>query len=195
MSRCLFCCVAGWRRGGLTRARVAAAYNFTDKLNQQLSVGPFHFTLADLGVTQDIQDALDKLPKLAKALAGVFIASTALAGLSMLGSALGLLLIPRLGRTLALFNWLVALAAAVLLLAAALVATIGPREAKSQLNKNGAEVIGLGVIANHKLLALTWAAFGLMALSTFYWFYELIVECVRRRRTKGYSEKTGVYGK
>ncbi|CAN8104304.1 unnamed protein product [Discula destructiva] len=171
------------------------AYNFTDRINQQLSVGPFQFTLAELGVNQDIQDKLDQLPKIARALAAVFIISVFLAGLSMLGSALGLLLIPRLGRTLAFFNWVIALLAAVFLLASSLVAMIGPREVARQLQAQGADVIGLEVISNTKLQRLTWAAFGLMALSMFYWFYELIVECVRRRRMRGYSEKASSYGK
>lgn len=162
----------------------------TNIINQQLSLGPFQFTIADLGIDQDIQNALDMIPRLARALAAVFIVGVFAAGLSMLGSFLGLLLIPRMGRTLALFNWIIALVAAVFLLASSLVATIAPRVATQQLNEHGADVIGLGVISNSKLLSITWAAFGTMALSAFYWFYELIVECVRRRGTKKYAKKT-----
>lgn len=113
----------------------------------------------------------------------------------MLGSLLALLLIPRMGRTLAFFNWLVAVVAAVFLLASSLLATIGPRVATEQLNARGADVIGLGIISSTKLLSITWAAFGTMALSAFYWFFELIVECVRRRRTGKYTKNSAMYEK
>lgn len=127
------------------------------------------------------------LPKFAKALAAIFIVGVILAGLSMVLSFLAFLLIPRMGRTLAFFNWVLALLASIVLIASALVATIAPREVTNLLNQHGADTIGLGIITNTKLLAITWAAFGTMALSMFYWFYELIVECCLRRRTKTYS--------
>lgn len=142
-----------------------------------------------------MQDKLNDLPKLAKALAGVYIVSCFLAGLSMLGSLVGFVLIPRLGRTLSFANFLLALLAVILLLASSLVATIGPKEATKQLDANGADAIGLEIIASTKLQGLTWAAFALMVLAMFYWFYELVVECVRRRRTGGFTEKQASYGK
>lgn len=173
----------------------AEAYNFTDKINQQLSVGPFQVTIADLGVSQDVQDKLNDLPKLAKALAAVFIVSCLLTGLSMLGSLAGFLLLPHKGRTISFFNFILALLAVILLLASSLVATIGPKEATKQLQNNNIDAIGLEVISSTKLQSLTWAAFALMAISMFYWFYELVVECVRRRRTGAFMEKRDSYGK
>lgn len=119
-----------------------------------------------------------------------------LSGLSVLTAALALLLIPRLGRTLAFANWLVALLAGVVLLASSLVATVGPREVAKQLQARGADEIGLGIISNTRLLSVTWAAFGLMALAAVYWFFELVTECVRGRRTSGFaSDKASAYGK
>ncbi|KAJ4414101.1 hypothetical protein N0V82_008132 [Gnomoniopsis sp. IMI 355080] len=171
------------------------AYNFTEKINQELSVGPFQITLAELGVSQDIQDKLNDLPKIAKALAAVFIVSCFLTGLSMLGSFGGFLLLPHKGRTISFFNFLLALLAVILLLASSLVATIAPPEVTKQLQENNIDAIGLEIIASKKLEALTWAAFALELVAMFYWFYELVVECVRRRRTGGFMEKRDVYGK
>lgn len=114
----------------------------------------------------------------------------------MLGSFIGFILIPRLGRTLSFFNFILALLAVILLLASSLVATLGPNKVTEELQANGtADQVGLEVISNTKLQGLTWAAFALMALSMFYWFYELVVECVRRRRTGGFTEKHSSYGK
>lgn len=174
---------------------IPAAYNFTDKLNQELGVGPLQFTLTDLGVGSDIQSTLNYVPKIAKALAALFIATVALTGFSMLGAIVGFL--GRAGRCTCFFNLAVALGSAVFLLASALLATIGPREVERQIQQRGGADLGLGVLSNSKLARILWAAFALMAATTLFWFYELIVECVRRRRTRGWGEKpyTGSYMK
>lgn len=173
------------------------AYNLTNKLTQELSVGPFHFTLSQLGVSESTQQQLNELPKVAKALAGLFIVTVILTGLAMLGSAAGFLLLPTHGaRTMSFFNFLLALLAVVLLLAGALVATIGPRLVAQKLQDTLGSGVGLEVIANIKLATLMWAAFALETLAMFIWFYELVAFCVRRRRTGAFGEKSSAaYGK
>lgn len=158
-------------------------------------MGPFQFTLSDLGVDSDIQSTLNYVPKIAKALAALFIVTVALTGFSLLGAIVGIL--GSAGRCASFFNFSVSLASAIFLLASALLATIGPREVESQIQQRGGSDLGLGVLSNRKLAAILWAAFALMAATTLFWFYHLIVECVRRRRTRAFGEKpyTGSYMK
>lgn len=135
---------------------------------------------------------MNDIPKIAMALAALYIITVVLTGMVMLGSATGFLLIPRAARLISFLNFVVALGAVVFLLASALVATIGPREVADQIAKNGGNTVGIEVIANTKLAALAWAAFALMVVSMFFWFYELVVVCVRRRRVGAYGEKPGL---
>ncbi|KAF3766356.1 hypothetical protein M406DRAFT_339597 [Cryphonectria parasitica EP155] len=153
-----------------------SAYNFTSKLNEELSLGPFAFTLSELGVSDSVQEKLALVPKVAKALAAVFIASVGLTGLAMITSLAGFLLIPRAGRLLSFLNVCIAFWAMILLLASSLVATIAPRIVAEEIANNGGDDIGLEVDYNMKLASLTWAAFALMVLSLAYWFVEFIVE-------------------
>lgn len=140
---------------------------------------------------------MEQLPKVAKALAGLFIVTVVLTGLAVLGSTAGFLLLPaRAARTLSFFNFVIALLAVILLLAGALVATIGPRLVAQQLQQKLGSGVGLEVIANIKLATLIWAAFALETLAMFIWFYELVAFCVRRRRTGAFSEKSSTaFGK
>lgn len=133
---------------------------------------------------------MNDIPKVAMALAALFIITVMLTGAVMLGSAIGFLVIPRAARLISFVNFVVALGAVVFLLASALVATIGPQEVANQIKQRGGDTVGLEVIANTKLATLAWAAFALMVLSMFFWFYELVVECVRRRRVGAFGEKS-----
>lgn len=168
-----------------------AAYNVTAKLDSDLSLGPFRFSLTQLGVSESVQQKLNDIPQLAKALAAVFIVSVILTGLTMLSSALAFVLSG--GRMLSFFNLLLAALAAIFLLASSLIATIGPPLVAQQIRNNAGDTIGLEVVSNRKLYSLTWAAFALMLVSTFFFFSELIVECVRRRRAGRFGEKSSSY--
>lgn len=176
---------------------IIESYNFVDKIQQELKVGPFQLTLSDLGVSQDIIDKLNNIPKYAQALAAVYILSCLFVGLSMLGTLAGFFLLPREGRLLPFSNFAIGLLAVFFLLASSLIATIAPSEVTKQLQQQGidADAIGLEVIASKKLQGLTWAGFALMLLTMFFWFYELAVVCVRRRRTGRFAEKQPSYGK
>lgn len=168
--------------------RHAAAYNLTDKLQKELSVGPFNFTLSTLGISEDTQSKLGYLPIVAKVLAGLFIVTLAATGVSMLLTLLGFLLIPNHApRRLSFLNMGAALAAVIFTLASSLVATFVPRAIASQLQESLGSTVGLEIIANMKLATMLWAACGMTALSTVSWFGELIVQCVRRRRMRRYS--------
>lgn len=155
----------------------------TGKLEQELSLGPFNFTLAQLGISQDTQDKLGYLPIVAKVLAGLFVVTVGATATSMFATALGFLLIPaRAPRRLSLLNMGAAALAVVFTLASSLVTTFVPRGIAAEVQSSLGDAVGLEIIANMKLVFLTWAACGFAVLATLSWFCELIVQCVRRRR-------------
>lgn len=160
-----------------------AYMNISAMLDKELSVGPLNISLSDLGITDDLQDKLDDLPKLFQALAIMYILGVAFSGLAILGSAAGLFIIPSGGRKIPLVNFLFAALAMLFLLVGSLLTTIGGKKVKDEIQKRGGDDIGLEVELGNKFVALTWAAFALMALATFYWIYETIT--AHRSRSRG----------
>lgn len=168
--------------------------DITTILNKQLSIGPFNISLSDLGVTQKLEDKLSSLPSVFEALAAVYIVSACFAGLSLLVALAGLVLLPHKGgdRKLVLGALGLALAGALFLLAGSLLYTVGGKEAVSKIHDSGAADVGLGISIGSKFQALTWTAFALMALTSAYWVYELVVmtKAARRdRKTRRGGEK------
>ncbi|KAI3391145.1 hypothetical protein diail_7912 [Diaporthe ilicicola] len=157
--------------------------NISAMLDKQLSVGPFNISLSDLGITEDLQDKLNDLPKLFQALAVMYILGVAFSGLAILGSAAGLFIIPSGGRKIPLVNFLVAALAMLFLLVGSLLTTVGGKKVKEEIQKRGGDDIGLEMELGSNFMALTWAAFALMTLATFYWIYETFA--VHRSRSRG----------
>lgn len=156
--------------------------NISAMLDKELSVGPFNISLSDLGITDELQDKLDDLPKLFQALAIMYILGVAFSGLAILAAAAALFIIPSGGRKIPLANFLIAALAMLFLLVGSLLTTVGVKKVKDEIQKRGGDEIGLEVQLGNKFEALTWAAFALMALATFYWVYETVA-AHRRRRT------------
>ncbi|KAK7698030.1 hypothetical protein SLS64_012908 [Diaporthe eres] len=156
--------------------------NISAMLDKELSVGPFNMSLSDLGITDELQDKLDDLPKLFQALAIMYILGVAFSGLAILGAAAALFIIPSGGRKIPLANFLIAALAMLFLLVGSLLTTVGVKKVKEEIQKRGGDEIGLEVQLGNKFEALTWAAFALMALATFYWIYETVA-AHRQRRT------------
>lgn len=166
-----------------------AQYNITAKLDHELSVGPLKLNLADLGFTQDLQAAFNKIPHLLMALAVVYILAVGFTGLSFLGSLAALPLIDGArARSVLLANLCAAGLAAVLLLIGSLITTVGAREAADTIEDLGRD-IGLAATAGAKFLGMSWAAFGLMAVAAAYWAWQLVRS--RRRGVGRYEEKGG----
>ncbi|KAK2601486.1 hypothetical protein N8I77_010934 [Diaporthe amygdali] len=157
--------------------------NISAMLDKELSVGPFNISLSDLGITEDLQDQLNNLPKLFEALAIMYILGVAFSGLAILTAAAALFIIPSGGRKIPLLNFLIAALAMLFLLVGSLLTTVGGKKAKDEIQKRGGEDIGLDMELGTKFQALSWAAFALMALATFYWIYETGAVHRSRRRT------------
>ena len=156
--------------------------NISAMLDKELSVGPLNISISDLGITDELQDKLDDLPKLFQALAIMYILGVAFSGLAILAAAAAFFIIPSGGRKIPLANLLIAALAMLFLLVGSLLTTVGVKKVQEEIKKRGGDEIGLEVQLSSKFEALSWAAFALMALAMFYWVYETVT-AHRRRRT------------
>lgn len=169
-----------------------AAMNISAIIEKELSFGPFDITLSDLGVSADMQNKLNDLPQLLEALAAIYIVSVVLSGLAMIGSAVGLFLVPSTGRKIIIMNFVLALLAMLFLLAGSLATTVGGSEVQKAIREKGGDDIGLVMNLGKKFEAVSWAAFALMLLAMSYWVYEFVVATRDRRRGAGaYGRRRG----
>ncbi|KAB5572552.1 SUR7 protein [Coniochaeta sp. 2T2.1] len=181
---------AGYNVTNCTEPLKTAQYNITAKLDHSLSLGPLHLNLADLGFTRDLQDELNKIPRLLKALAVIYILAAGFTGLSLITS---IAAVPAFdspkARLVVLTNLGVAGLAVVLLLVGSLTTTVGARAAADKIDDLG-EGIGLRARAGGKFIGMTWAGVGLMVVATGYWGWEMVQS--RKRRVGGWREKPQV---
>lgn len=169
-----------------------AAMNISAMLDKELAIGYFNLSLSDLGITDDLQSKLNDLPKLFETLAAMYIVSVVFTGLAIFGSAAGIVLVPSSGRKIIIGNFVLASIAMLFLLIGGLLTTVGASEAQEDIKKKGGNDIGLVMNIGKKFEALTWAAFAMMTLATFYWVWEFVVATRARRRGAGaYGRRRG----
>ncbi|KAM7188455.1 Actin cortical patch SUR7/pH-response regulator PalI [Naviculisporaceae sp. PSN 640] len=142
-------------------------YNISSTLDKELTAGPFHITLRDLGMSDKLQGVIDDLNTVTKAIAILFIVTTALVGLSLLTSLLAIFLIPgRRENAARITNLVISTLAALLLLVTSILVTVATSKAVEKVNDMG-EDIGLSARRGTKYLAITWAATGVFLLFAF----------------------------
>ncbi|EEY14873.1 conserved hypothetical protein [Verticillium alfalfae VaMs.102] len=170
-----------------TKQKPANRVNLTEILDQELAIGPLNLSLADINWPDAIQDQIDTVNKALLAVFILYALAIGFTGLAMLGAVAAFFLDPR--RKLAsLTNLLLTLLAAIVLLAGSIGIMIGSRKGARELNKVG-EVVGLEAEAGGGFIALSWAAFAVMAAAVMYWVAMFCLGRVQKRR--GYSEKRG----
>ncbi|KAK0632654.1 actin cortical patch SUR7/pH-response regulator pali [Immersiella caudata] len=175
-------------------------YNISVLLDHGLRVGPYRLTLADLGFTDELQDAIDTLNKVLKAFAALLIVAVGFTGLSMLSSIAALVLIPRHERKAVLINLILAGAALSFMVLSGLVGTITASIATDKVNEKGDD-IGLSSSMGKGYLIITWVAVGLMLITFGYWLWQFIRsrngKTMDPRGPRKYardSEESGAYG-
>ncbi|KAI3401091.1 hypothetical protein diail_236 [Diaporthe ilicicola] len=166
--------------------------NVSALLDTQLGVGPFSINLADLGLTEDIQDKLNDVPKIIQAIVAMYIIAAIFIFLSMAGSFGAVALIPNsAGSKIVMGNLGLAGVALFFLLIGNLVTTIGSGQVVEKVSELG-DKIGLSAVRGGKFLALSWAAFVLMLLVVFYWCYEFFAE--KQRGSDAHNRAIGGLG-
>ena len=144
----------------------------TALLDVELSIGPYHTNLDDLKFSQDLQDDFNEIAKVLLAAAVFYILGAAFSGLSLLSSLLAMVMWPKAARVSLTVNIVIAFLAWLTLLVGNLVVTVGARKGTQEINEHGND-IGLSATAGKSFLGISWAAFGLMVLTSFYWAAEL----------------------
>lgn len=158
-------------------------------LDKQLSVGPLNLNIADLGLTDDIQDKLNDVPKIIQAIVAMYIIAAIFIILSLFGSCGAVALIPNpSGRTIVMGNLGLAGGAVFFLLIGNLITTIGSGVVVDKVSDLG-DKFGLSAVRGGRFMALSWAAFVLMLLAVFYWVYELPAE-----KKRAHNRAIGGYG-
>lgn len=145
-------------------------------LDKQLSVGPLKLNFADLGLTDDIQDKLNDVPKIIQAIVAMYIIAAIFIVLSLFGSCGAVALIPNsAGKKIVMGNLGLAGVAVFFLLIGNLITTIGSGVVVDKVTDLG-DKFGLSAVRGGKFMALSWGAFALMLLAVFYWVYEFFAE-------------------
>lgn len=148
-------------------------YNVSALLDHGLQAGRFKFTLADLGFTDGLQDAIDTLNGVLTASTILLIIAVGFTGLTLLASLAALVFIPRQERAVLLTNAVLAGIAVGFLILSSLVGTIGARVAASKANAKG-DRIGLSARAGDGYTIITWVAVGLMLITLGYWLWQFL---------------------
>lgn len=166
-------------------AQFQTAFNISSILNHELDVGPLHLNLARIGVTEDLQNELNKITGIVQALAGIYILAVIFSGLSLIFSFWWFVRQP---HKLSWTNMTTALTTVVMLLIGNVIVVTSGKLAKKNINDLG-QNIGLSVSTGGKFVAVTWVAFVLMVIMTVYWCYE--IHKGRRLRKIQVLEATG----
>lgn len=163
-------------------------------LDKQLSVGPLSLNIADLGLTDEIQDKLDLVPQIIQAIVAMYIIAAIFIILLLFGSCAAIVLInkPRGGGGIIKGSLGLAGAAVLFLLIGNLITSIGGGVVVDKVNEVGDD-FGLSAGRNDKFLSLSWAAFVLMLFAVAYWVYEFFAEKKRAVRRAEYSDDSSEF--
>lgn len=166
-------------------------------LDHGLRVGRFHITLADLGFTDDIQEAIDTLSSALKAFTAILIIGVAFTGLSLLASIAAFFLVARKEHSAILTNLILSALALGFLVLSGLIGTITANTATDKANEKGAN-IGLGAKMGVGYVVIVWVSAGLMLITFGFWLWHLLRRRNRRfdnsRKHARDSEESGAGG-
>lgn len=130
-------------------------------------------SLARLGGSSSLQNALNRIPTVGLVLAVFYIVAACTAGLVLLLTAASVVTRGTHGRETVLANLGAAAGSALALLIAGLVSAVAAKSTVDSINRLGKDTIGMEAYQGYKFEALTWAAFGLMTATALCWMHEL----------------------
>lgn len=163
-------------------------------LDQDLSIGPFNVSLADLGWSDDITSALDSLNDALLGLFVVYLISIIATGLSLCAgiAALALYKQPLTSRDeLVNARWskansFLASLGATALFTGSIVVTVAADKAIKKFNRYGDD-IGVSAEKGSKFRALSWSAFAFVLAAAVYWCLHKYL--LKRERRNQWTER------
>lgn len=142
-----------------------------------------------MGLTKDIQDKINDIPKIIRAIVATYIIAAGFILFNLVASVVAIIRIPNpSGQMIVTGNIGLASFAVIFLLIGNLITTIGSSKVVEEVTKHGNH-LGLYAERGVKYMAVTWATFGLMLLTVFYWVYEFFAE--RRRGSEEINRAIG----
>ncbi|CAK7264469.1 hypothetical protein SEPCBS119000_001002 [Sporothrix epigloea] len=130
-------------------------------------------SLARIGGSSSLQNALNRIPTVGLVLAVFYILACCGAGLCLLLMGASIVMRATHGRETVLANLGAAAGAALALLIAGLVSAVAAKSTVDSINRLGKDTIGMEAVHGDKFEALTWAAFAMMVVVVLYWLHEL----------------------
>ncbi|KAL6881320.1 actin cortical patch SUR7/pH-response regulator pali [Trichoderma novae-zelandiae] len=155
-----------------TTSSPANRFNLTEILDQQLSIGPFDISLADIHWPGSIQSKIDTLNGALLALFVFYVLGVGFSGLSMLACIPAFLLQDK--RLVLMANGALASLAAATITLGSIIATAASAVAVSAINSQGKSVT-LVATKGTKFYALTWTAAALMIVSALFWVGKFVL--------------------
>ncbi|RFU75213.1 hypothetical protein TARUN_7017 [Trichoderma arundinaceum] len=153
-----------------TQSSPSNRFNLTEVLDQELSLGPFDISLADINWPDSIQDKIGDLNKALLALFVFYVLGVAFSGLSMLACIPAFLLQDK--KIILLANTALASLAAATITLGSIIVTAASSIAVNAINKAGGKV-SLVAYKGTKFYAITWISAIFMMLSTLFWVGKL----------------------
>lgn len=166
----------------------ADRFNLSDILDQQLSVGPFDLSLADINWPEDIQDTVDTLNDALLGLFILFVLGVGFSGLCVAGSIAGFFLF--LKSSVVWINLIMATLSALCLTICSILVTVAGKKGVDKINDIGDD-IGISAKLGTKFIIITWVAAGCMMAVMMYWVTQLCM--MRREKKKRWTPRKGSY--
>ncbi|KAH6894147.1 actin cortical patch SUR7/pH-response regulator pali [Thelonectria olida] len=175
-----------------TKARVD--FNVSEMLNKELSIGPVDLSLADLGWSDEINDALDNLNDALLGLFIVYLVAIIASGIAMIGCVAALVLFrPHLSPRDTLINsrWakvnsFLASLAAMSVFTGSVIVTVTADKAIKKLNRYGDDV-GVSATKGNKFRALSWTAVAFAVTASLYWMAHKYL--IKRQQRREWTER------
>ncbi|APA13769.1 hypothetical protein sscle_11g085390 [Sclerotinia sclerotiorum 1980 UF-70] len=175
---------AGYNVSSCTNATAMYHFNISSIISDQLSIGPLHLNLGDIGWPSAIQDGLDTLSAAMNATFVFYCIGIAAAGLAIFTSLAAIFIT---GRLFSFLNWGLASLSLLALAIASIIVTVLQDKAADIINKFGND-IGVYAYKGHKYLTLTWVATAIIAVATIVWV--AIFHIGRKQNGREFHEKS-----
>ncbi|RYP06425.1 hypothetical protein DL764_003161 [Monosporascus ibericus] len=155
-----------------TARQPGVRFNLTEVINHEIDVGPLNFnTAASIELPDAVQQAVDLLNSALFAVFIFYVLGSGFAGLAFLLSIATLALAyrqPGNHRKTVLLNALNAFLGTLTLMIGSTITTAVSRRGAAQINDMGDDV-GISAVIGHKLITISWVAFGLMCAAFLFW--------------------------
>ncbi len=146
-------------------------FNLTAVLDKEIDAGPLKINAADIDLPDAVQEAVDLLNDCLFAVFIFYVLGSVFSGVAFLLSIATLALAMRKTsnqKPIILVNMINACLGALTLMIGSSIITAIANKGATKINDAG-DAVGISAIPGHKLIILSWVAFGLMGATLLFW--------------------------